>query len=216
MKRALAGGLACAIGLALAASGTGANVPGTTYVDKAGGYEITIPKSWQTVPRSVAEVNALIAKLKKSKSTSDLAGYYKQLISTTEERKDLSVYRFQAFDWPASLSQPIPVEVSVGIVAGKHAYTAKTFPPVAGVYANALASNKGSKVTVPKPVTLPVGPAELIEAIIPLGNGVSNGIELYLIPRGKYLYELSFQIEASQLASASLFTTIAKLFKFTS
>ena len=51
---------------------------------------------------------------------------------------------------------------------------------------------------------------------MPNGGGVSTGVDLLLIPRGKVLYMLSFQIEASQLASATLFTSIAQHFKFTS
>ena len=68
-------------------------------------------------------------------------------------------------------------------------------------------------MTVPKTVTLPSGKAELIEAAVPIGGGVTNGAELFLIPHGKNLYELSFQIEASQLAKATLFTSIAQHFK---
>ena len=62
---------------------------------------------------------------------------------------------------------------------------------------------------------LPVGLAELVEAVVPNGAGVSTGVDLLLIPRGKVLYLLSFQIEASQLASATLFISIAQNFKFT-
>ena len=68
------------------------------------------------MPRTVAGVKALAAKLKKKKSTADLGNYYLTLIATPEQRQQLSLYRFQAFDWPASLSQPVPVEVSVGAV----------------------------------------------------------------------------------------------------
>ncbi len=213
MGRARAGGIALAAALAVAAAAPAANVPGTTYVDKAGGYSITIPRTWQLIPRTVPQINALVAKLKKKTSTVDLANYYKQLVASPEQRRELSAYRFQAFDWPASLAVPVPIEVSVGIVAGKKTYTAKDLPSIGAVYANALASNKGSKVTVPKTVTLPAGKAVLIEAIIPLGQGVSNGVELYLIPRGKRVYELSFQIEASALSSAKIFTSIAQNFK---
>ena len=53
-----------------------------------------------------------------------------------------------------------------------------------------------SKITVPKRVTLPAGPAELIAGTIPAGGGLSNGIELYLIPHGRRVYELSFQIDS--------------------
>jgi hypothetical protein len=215
MTRARAGVAAGVLALGLAAAGNGANVPSTTYADKAGGYTITIPKNWELVPRTVAGVKALAAKLEKKKSTADLGKYYLTLIATPQQRQELSIYRFQAFDWPASLSQPVPVEVSVGAVVDKNVVTAKRLPAIGAVYANALKSTQGSKVLGPKPVKLPVGPAELVEAVVPNGGGVSTGVDLLLIPRGKVLYLLSFQIEASQMASATLFTSIAQNFKFT-
>ena len=70
------------LALGLAAAGAAANVPSTTYADKAGGYAITIPKNWELVPRTVAGVKALAAKLKKKKSTADLGNYYMTLIAT--------------------------------------------------------------------------------------------------------------------------------------
>lgn len=216
MRGAWPGGLAVVVALAAAAASTAANIPGTTFVDKRGGYAITIPRTWQVVPRSIAQVDALAAKLQRKKSTAELAAFYKQLIASPEAKKQLSVYRFQAFAWPDSAAEPVPIEVSVGIISGKKAYTAKDLPAAGAVFANAFAGGKGSKVTVPKTVELPVGPAELIVAEIPLGQGVTNGVELYLIPRGKLLYELAFQIEASGLASARLFTSIAEEFRFTS
>src|SRR5262249_51150687 len=116
--------------------------------------------------------------------------------------------------WPGSLNSPVPVQVSLGVSTAKRAYTARDLPSIGAVFANAFASNKGAKVTVPKTVTLPAGKAELVKASIPIGGGVMNGAMLYLIPHGKTLYELSFQIEASQLASATLFTSIAQHFRF--
>jgi hypothetical protein len=215
MTAARAGVLVGALALLVASTAGAANVAGTTYVDKGGGYSITIPKNWQLVPRTVPKVKALAARLAKKKSTADLGKFYMQLISTAQGRRDLTAYRFQAFDWPASLSQPIPVEASVGVVVGKKAYGPKDLPAIGAVFANAFASNKGAKVTTPRTVALPVGQASLVEAVIPVGGGVANGVELYLIPRGKLLYELSFQIESSQLPYAKLFTSIAEHFKFT-
>jgi hypothetical protein len=203
------------LALSLAATAGAANVPSTTYADKAGGYTITIPKTWQLVPRTVPRVKALAAKLKKSKATISLGNYYLTLIATPDQQKQLSLYRFQAFDWPASLSEPVPTEVSVGAVVDKSVITAKRLPSIGAYYAKALKSNKGSQVMGPKTVKLPVGRAELIEAVVPNGNGVSTGVDLLLIPRGKVLYLLSFQIEASQLSSATIFISIAQHFKFT-
>ena len=202
------------VALALVGAGAAAkNVPGTTYVDRAKGYAITIPRTWQLIPRTQADVKALIAKLRKNKRTS-LANFYSTILATEAGRSGIKSYRFQAFDWPGSLNQPVPVEVSLGITTSKKPITAKDLPSIGAVFANAFAANKGSKVTAPKTVSLPVGKAEVVEATIPVGGGVTNGAKLYLIPHGKTLYELSFQIEASQLDGATLFTSIANNFKF--
>ena len=158
-------------------------------------------------------MKALIANLKKRKQTS-LANFYSTILASEAGRSGIRSYRFQAFDWPGSLNQPVPVEVSLGITTSKKAITPRDLPSIGAVFANAFASNKGAKVTAPKTVSLPVGKAELVEATIPIGGGVSNGAKLYLIPHGKTLYELSFQIEASQLNGAKLFTSIANNFKF--
>jgi hypothetical protein len=212
VKAARAGALAIVLALAVAATGGAANVKGTTYVDKADGYAITIPSTWQLIPRTKAQVTALIAALKKKKQTV-LANFYAGILASKAGLSGINSYRFQAFDWPGSETQPVPVEVSLGVIKGKKAYTARDLPSIGAVFANAFAANKGAKVTVPKTVTLPFGKAEFIEASIPIGSGVQNGAELYLIPHGKTLYELSFQIEASQLKGATLFTSIAQNFK---
>jgi hypothetical protein len=214
VRAGLAGAIASALAFAAVATGAGVkNQPSTIYVDKAGGYAIAVPKTWQLIPRTQAGVKALIAKLKKKSSTVSLADFYSTILASQAGKSGIAAYRFQAFDWPGSLSQPVPIQVSVGITPAKRAYTAKDLPAIGAAFANAFASNKGAKVTVPKTVTLPAGKAELVEAAIPVGGGVTNGAEVYLIPHGKRLYELSFQIEASQLASASLFTSIAQNFK---
>ena len=194
-------------------AGAAKTQPSTIYVDNAGGYAIAIPKTWQLIPRTQSDVKALITKLEKKKSTVALANFYSTILASQAGKSGIKAYRFQAFDWPGSLTSPVPIQVSVGITAARRAYTAKDLASIGAVFAKALASNKGAKVTVPKTVTLPSGTAELIEAAIPIGGGVTNGAELFLIPHGKNLYELSFQIEASQLARATLFTSIAQHFK---
>ena len=145
--------------------------------------------------------------------TPELAKFYSTIIASAAGRSGLTAYRFQAFDWPGSETQPIPVQGSLGVVSGKKTYTAASLPGIGAVFANELSSTKGSKITVPKTVTLPSGKAEFIEGTIPIGSGIENGLELYLIPHGKTVYELAFQIEASQLKTATLFTAIAKEFK---
>ena len=215
MSRAVAAGLVAGVGLAAMFAGpaAGKSQPATTYIDQAKGYSITIPRTWQLIPRTEPQVKSLIAALDRKKSTVPLAETYQSILSSSAGRSGLSTYRFQAFLWPLDGSTPLLTEVSLGIVPTHMAYGRSALPTIGATYANALAQNTGSRVAVPKAVTLPEGPAELVVATIPAGEGLTNGVELYLIPHGKKLYELSFQIEASQLASASLFTSIAQHFK---
>ncbi len=200
---------------AAAAAGAGAkNVPGTTYVDNANGYSVTIPTAWKLVPRSKPALTALVAQLKKKKKKqTTLASTYSSILSSQGGLNGLKAYVFQAFAWPAELGTPLLTEVSVGIVKTSKAYTTKDLPAIGAEFANALSSTKGSKIIVPKQVKLPAGAAEFIEGTIPAGTGLSTGVELYLIPHGKRLYELSFQIDARGLSQATLFTSIAQHFK---
>jgi hypothetical protein len=215
VKRALAGGLLVGFAtVALASFAGAATQPSTTYVDKQGGYRITIPTKWETIPRSSAQIKQMIATLKKKKTTLDLADAYASILASQAGRTGLTGYVFQAFDWPQSPDTPIFTEVSVGITSSKKALTDKDLPAIGATYANALASNTGSKIRVPKIVTLPSGKAEYIIGTIPAGS-YTNGVELYLIPHGKKLYTLAFQIDARALASAKLFASIAQLFRIT-
>ncbi len=215
MRRALAGGLLIGVAVAALAAGAGAaNLPSTTYVDKTGGYRITIPRKWEPVPRTAAQIKTLVATLKKKKSTVDLADAYASILSSSAGRAGLAGYVFQAFDWPQSPDTPILTEVSLGITKVKKAYTDKDLPAIGAAFANALAGNSGSKIRVPRIVTLPAGKAEYIIGTIPAGS-YTNGLELYLIPHGKRLYTLAFQIDARALSSATLFASIAHLFKIT-
>ena len=216
MRRALAGALALAALtiVSIASGATPTNQKGTTYVSQSGGYALTLPTTWKLVPRTTTQMKALIATLAKKKATAALADAYKQIMNSAAGRAGMKAYDIQAFAWPADPSTPIPTEVSLGIEKTSRAYGKKDLPAVGAEYANELSANKGSKVAVPKIVTLPAGPAELIYASIPAGGGFSTGVELYLIPHGKRLYELSFQIDAQYLQQATLFPAIAKLLKF--
>jgi hypothetical protein len=210
--RALALSLLCAGALSGAAAG--ANVPGTVYVDKPAGFRITIPKTWQLVPRSVPQVKQLVATLQKKSATAALAAAYASIIATAAGRTQVDSYTFQAFDWPFLLGgTPILTEAYVFIVKTPRAYGKKDLTAIGDEFANALSATKGSKIVVPREVDLPAGPAEYIIGTIPAGV-VSTGIEWYLIPHGKAVYELGFQIDSSGLATAKLFTSIAQNFRF--
>lgn len=198
-------------GLVVCAVAGAANEPSTTYVDKPAGFRITIPKTWQAVPRSLSGVKALIKQLDKEKET-ELAGVYSSLISTAGGRSQLTSFVFQAFLYPPIAS--IQTEVALEIVRTPTAYSVKDLPSIGETFAKEFATAKGSKILKPKVVTLPAGPAAWVEGTEPAGSGLKSGVELYVIPHGKLLYELSFSIEASLLNKATIFTAIADLFRF--
>ena len=212
----MAGGFLTAAALCalLVGPADAAKVKGIIIYDKAKGYALTIPATWKPIPRTEAEVNATIATLKKKKSTVPLAKYYQSIISTPDGRSGLTAYRFQAFAWPVPPNaSPLPTEVSLEVAALPKALKSSDFPSLGAAFANNLAAQKGAKVTMPKIVTLPAGKAEFIEATIPAGEGLQYGFELYLIPHGRRLYNLTFQIDARYLQQATLFSSIAHQFK---
>jgi hypothetical protein len=215
MRTARAGILAATLVLvALAGSASATNVKGIVIYDKAKGYALTIPASWEPIPRTLAQVRSTIATLKKKKSTKSLATYYQSIISTPDGVSGLGAYRFQAFAWPVSAgASPLPTEVSLQVATLPKVLKASDFPALGAAYANNLAAQKGAKVTVPKIVKLPAGKAEYIVATVPAGEGLSYGFELYLIPHGKRLYNLTFQTDSRVLAQATLFKSIADQFK---
>ena len=157
----------------------------------------------------------MVATLKKKKTTLDLADAYASILASQAGRTGLTGYVFQAFDWPQSSGH---ADLHRGLRSRSRSRRRRSptriCPAIGATYANALAGNTGSKIRVPKIVTLPSGKAEYIIGTIPAGS-YTNGVELYLIPHGKRLYTLAFQIDARALDSAKLFTSIAQLFRIT-
>jgi hypothetical protein len=208
--------LACVAAFAGAAGAGARNLPSTTYVDRADGYEITIPAAWKLVPRSKEEVAAEIARLKKTRSAAnaELASTYASILASPAGVTGLTSYRFQAFAWPVDASTPLLTEVSVGLVGNSKAFGHANLTTVGDQYANALSANTGSKILDPRRVRLPAGNAEFVEGTIPAGSGLATGVELYLIPHGTHVYELAFSVDATFLSQATLFTAIADHFRF--
>jgi hypothetical protein len=219
MIRARAGALAAAalavavVGSAGAASA--AKVKGTPIVDKAKGYGIVLPATWELIPRSQSQVDALIARLKKTKSTVALAKYYQALVSTPAGKTGLTAYRLQAFAWPVPANaSPLPTELSIQVATLPKALTTADFPSLGSAYASNFTGTKGAKVSKPKTIKLPAGKAEFLEATVPAGEGLTYGYALFLIPHGKTLYNLTFQVDSRELANATLFASIAGSFGF--
>lgn len=189
--------------------------PSTIYVDKSGGYRLTIPRTWQVIPPSVAAVKQTIARLKKQKKTA-LAAVYSDLISTAAGRKELTTFRFRAFRWP-ELPSPVPTDVTLTIQPLAKKYKAADLPAIGASFATSLAS-PGAKIAQPQLLKLPAGPAVLITGTVPLPKGfqgAKTGFTLILMLRPERLYMLSFRIDSRAAPDAKVFTSIASLFRFT-
>jgi hypothetical protein len=97
------------------------------------------------------------------------------------------------------------------VSTGAKPYTNADLAAAGKTFASTIASgNKGAKVTVPKRITLPEGPAELITATVPAGTGISRGVELYLLTHKGKLYVLDLEVDASVLSQATVLRSIAQ------
>ncbi len=166
-----------------------------------------IPSTWHLVPRTVAGVKAKAKAVKKTNP--GLATAFTNLV--TYEPENITGFTLQAFLYSAG-AYPEP-EVLVNAVKTSKSYGAKDLTTLGDYFANEMSGTKGSKVTVPKTVTLPAAKASLIESTVPDGD-VTIGRELYLIPDGKRVFEIEFVIDASYLSKATIFDSIARTFQF--
>jgi hypothetical protein len=201
-------------GSLVAAAATPKKQPSTIYVDKAMGYRITVPQTWQIVPPSVAGVKARIAQLKRQKKT-QLATYYSDMIATAAGRNELESFRFRAFKWPA-LPGPVPTDVTVFIQPVPKTYKQADLPAIAASFANDLKS-PGAKIDQPQTLKLPAGRAALITGTVPQpkpNQAFKTGFSLVLLLKPGKLYMLSFRIDSTVAAQANVFTSIAQLFRF--
>jgi hypothetical protein len=78
-------------------------------------------------------------------------------------------------------------------------------------YAAALRDNAGAKIDSPREVKLPAGNAGFVERSVPVGGGLSNGVELYLRPHRSH-HASSFAIGARLMAKTTIFARIAEYF----
>lgn len=208
----VAGALAAGLGVGAAAAST--SVPVVTLVDKAEGYTITVPRSWAPIPRSEAGIRSLITQLKarKTAEADALASTYSSILASPQAVSELSTFGFQAFPWPPDPNTPILTELSVKVTHTSLTDTAANLAMLGQQYAAALRDNAGAKIDSPREVKLPAGNAEFVEGSVPAGGGLSNGVELYLLPHRSHLYALSFTIDARLMAKATIFAKIAEYF----
>jgi hypothetical protein len=188
--------------------------PSTIYVDRSGGYRITVPKTWQLVPPNAAVVKRMAAQLKKQKKT-ELANAYSEMVATAAQRKELSTFRFRAFRWPL-LPSPVPTDVTVSIQPIAKRFKEADLPQIGASFAKDLRS-PGAKVAAPQMLKLPAGRAAVITGTVPLPaqyGGIQTAFTLMLLVRPGKLYMLSFRIDSRAAADAKVFASIANLFRF--
>jgi hypothetical protein len=192
-----------------AVAAKGATPTETKWNVRSGGFSILLPPKWYAVPRTATAVQQTLAALKKQKRTA-LASEYGFYL-TAAGKTQLKAFIFQAFLDIAPSTDPIPPQVSVQVSTGTKPYTTADLAAAGNTFASTIASgNKGAKVTVPKRISLPEGPAELIQGTVPAGSGLSRGVELYLLTHKGKLYVLDFEIDATVLSQATVLRSIAE------
>ena len=211
MRFALAA-FAVALAFATPASAATPKPTETKWIDKKDGFSIILPPKWYAVPRTTTAVEQTIALLKKQKKTA-VANEYRFYL-TAFGKTQLRDYVFQAFLDIAPSTDPIYPQVAVQVTKGSRPYTTSDLRLAGRTYASSLAQHKGAKVTVPKQVSLPAGPAQFITGSVPAGTGLADGFELYLLIHGGKLYVLKFDIDAVALSQATVFRSIAEHFRF--
>lgn len=197
----------------LAAAASAATTPTETkWIDKKDGFSIILPPKWYPVPRTVKAVQQTIAAYKKQKKTALASeyGFYLTAFGKTQ----LKDYVFQAFLDIAPSTDPIYPQVAVQLTKGSRPYKTSDLAAAGRAYASSIASHKGAKVTVPKRISLPSGPAEFVTGTVPAGTGLADGFELYLLVHGGKLYALKFDIDSVALKQATVFRSIATHFRF--
>src|SRR5207247_5510249 len=117
-------------------------------------------------------------------------------------KAQLKAYVFQAFLDIAPSTDPIAPQFAVQLTKGTRPYTVADLTAAGRVYASSLAQHKGAKISTPKRVSLPAGPAKFITGYVPAAPGLADGFELYLLIHKGKLYALKFDIDARALSQA--------------
>jgi hypothetical protein len=185
----------------------------TKWVDRRDGFSVILPNKWHAVPRTVAAVQRTVADLKRQKRTA-LANEYSFYL-TAAGKAQLKAFAFQAFLDIAPSRDPIAPQFAVQITKGSRPYTTADLARAGQAYASSLGQHKGAKISVPKRISLPAGPAQFVTGTVPAAPGLADGFELYLLVHKGKLYALKFDIDARVLAQAKVFRSIATHFAWT-
>jgi hypothetical protein len=182
----------------------------TKWIDRRDGFSVILPAKWHAVPRTVAAVKQTIAGLKQQKKTA-LANEYGFYL-TAAGKSQLKAFVFQAFLDIAPSNDPIAPQFAVQVVKGAKPYTRADLGSAGRAYASSLAQHKNAKISVPKRISLPTGPAQFVTGTVPAAPNLGDGFELYLLVHKGKLYALKFDIDARALSQAKVFRSIAEHF----
>jgi hypothetical protein len=180
----------------------------TKWVDRRDGFSVILPAKWYAVPRTVTAVEQTIASLKRQKKTA-LANEYSFYL-TAAGKAQLKAFVFQAFLDIAPSKDPIAPQLAVQVAKGSKPYTTADLAGAGRAYASSLAQHKGAKISAPKRISLPAGPAQFVTGTVPAAPGLAEGFELYLLIHKGKLYALKFDIDARVLSQAKVFRSIAE------
>ena len=160
-------------------------------------------------------MQALIGRLD-GKQQTGLGEVYSAFIDTPAERAQMLRYVFQVFQYvPGSSIEPdfaLAVARTTPGIAGNPAAIAASF-------AKSYGSTSGTIVTKQAVVTLPSGRAAFVEGTQPAQGGFDvlgarTQFQIYVIPHGNLLFDLSFRATEGAIGAASTFTEIARRFAF--
>lgn len=202
--------VAAAAVLALAPAASAAKPTQTKWIVRQYSFSVVLPPKWYPVPRTASAVQKTVAALKKQKRAA-LASEYSFYL-TAPGRAQLQDYVFQAFLDIAPSTDPIAPQFAVQVTKGSKPYTNADLPAAGRAYASALAQHKGAKISAPKQIKLPAGPAQFVTGTVPAGTGIADGFELYLLIHKGKLYALKFDVDARVLSQAKVLRSIADHF----
>jgi hypothetical protein len=211
--RGLVGTVLGAVVLAVAAGGAAgagrAGDPWVSFTDASLGIRVSIPRSWHTVPPTVAGVRAEAARLKGQQD--GLAQVYASFVATPAARAQLLHYLFQAFQYmPAAAQQP---DFAIAYARATQAVVSD-LPALSASLAQSYGSQAETTVLSHGVVHLPAGRAVHVAATQVVG-GDREQVEIYVLAHGTLLYTLAFRADAGAKAAGASFTAMARRFTFT-
>ena len=181
----------------VAAGSAAAQEPWRTFGGPAAGFSIAVPRSWQAVPRSTLELNALVTRLRREKRIA-LANQFTEVAAA--RRTTQAVYRFQAFAWPAPKGVVVP-DVTVKTDPLTAGATPAALFPIARQIVKTLAGSTSATASPPLRRALPAGQAVSVTGTTRLSKSLHSRFAIYLlIHRGK-LYTITFRGPATAVES---------------